>query len=275
MSLPRLLIIAGSDSSGGAGIQADIKTASAFGVYAMTAITAVTAQNTKGVTAVHAIPPAVVREQIIACLKDIGADAIKTGMLANAAIVKIVAETLKEYAPNIPLVVDPVMVSTSGSALLKPNAEKSVIQHLIPLATLVTPNIPETKRLTGITRTDKTSLSKAAAILRHMGAKAALIKGGHSTKATIDDVLVWQYGEDVYGFPRIKTRHTHGTGCTLASGIAANLAKGLPLPVAVAKAREYVQAAIASAPGLGKGHGPLNHMVHWTGRPVPGSTYKA
>lgn len=274
MSLKRLLIIAGSDSSGGAGIQADIKTASAFGVYAMTAITAITAQNTKGVTAVHAVPPDVVRQQIIACLTDIGADAIKTGMLANAAIVKVVAQTLKDYAPNIPLVVDPVMVATSGAALLKPDAEKSVIKHLIPLATLVTPNIPETKRLTGITRTDKASLRKAAAIIRDMGAKAALIKGGHSSKATIDDVLVWEYGEDVFGFPRIKTRHTHGTGCTLASGIAANLAKGFPLSVAVAKAREYVQAAIAAAPGLGKGHGPLNHMVQWQGRPVVGSTLK-
>lgn len=275
MSLPRLLIIAGSDSSGGAGIQADIKTASAFGVYAMTAITAITAQNTTGVTAVHAVPPDVVRKQIIACLTDIGADAIKTGMLANGAIVQVVAETLREYAPGVPLVVDPVMVATSGAALLKPAAEKHLIKQLIPLATLVTPNIPETKRLTGITRTDRASLRKAAARLRDMGAKAVLIKGGHSTKATIDDVLVWDHGEDTYGFPRLKTRHTHGTGCTLASAIASNLAKGLPLPVAVAYAREYVQAAIAAAPGFGKGHGPLNHMVAWKGKPVPGSTFKA
>lgn len=272
MSLPRLLIIAGSDSSGGAGVQADIKAASAFGVYAMTAITAITAQNTTGVTAVHTVPPDVVRQQIIACLSDIGADAIKTGMLANAAIVKVVAETLAEYAPNIPLVVDPVMVATSGAVLLKPAAEQAVIKRLIPLATLVTPNIPETKQLTGMTRTDRKSISAAGKAIRAMGAKAALIKGGHSTKATIDDVLVWEHGEDIYGFPRIKTRHTHGTGCTLASAIAANLAKGFPLPVAVSKAREYVQAAIAAAPGFGKGHGPLNHMVQWLGRPVPGTT---
>jgi hydroxymethylpyrimidine/phosphomethylpyrimidine kinase len=269
----RLLIIAGSDSSGGAGIQADIKTASAFGVYAMTAVTAVTAQNTRGVTAIHPIPPDVVKKQIIACLEDIGADAVKTGMLANAAIVRVVAETLKEYASGIPLVVDPVMVATSGAALLKPDAEKTVIRRLIPLATLVTPNIPETRRLTGMTRTDRKSVRAAARKIIAMGAKAALIKGGHSTKATLDDVLVWQGGEDVYGFPRIKTRHTHGTGCTLASAIAACLAKGLPLPVAVAKAREYVQAAIADAPGFGEGHGPLNHMVRWQGRPVPGSTF--
>jgi hydroxymethylpyrimidine/phosphomethylpyrimidine kinase len=266
------LIIAGSDSSGGAGIQADIKTASAFGVFAMTAITAVTAQNTKGVTAVHPIPPEVVRKQIIACLQDIGADAIKTGMLANAAIVRIVAETLKKYAPNIPLVVDPVMVATSGAALLKPDAEKTLIKELIPLATLVTPNIPEAKRLTGMLRTDRKSIRAAAQRIREMGAKAALIKGGHSTKATIDDVLVWEGGEDIYGLPRIKTRNTHGTGCTLASAIASGLAKGLPLPVAVGQAREYVQAAIADAPGFGKGHGPLNHMVKWRDWPVPGST---
>ena len=272
MSLPRLLIIAGSDSSGGAGIQADIKTASAFGVYAMTAITAITAQNTTGVAAVQALPPEMVRQQIIACLSDIGADAIKTGMLANAAIVRVVAETLAEYAPGIPLVVDPVMVATSGAALLKPDAEKTIIKRLIPLASLVTPNIPETKKLTGMVRAARASLRAAANKILAMGAQAVLIKGGHSTKATIDDMLVWENGESIYGFPRIKTRNTHGTGCTLASAIAAGLAKGLPLPLAVAKAREYVQAAIASAPGFGKGHGPLNHMVQWQGRPVAGST---
>jgi hydroxymethylpyrimidine/phosphomethylpyrimidine kinase len=268
----RLLIIAGSDSSGGAGIQADIKTAHAFGVYSMTAITAITAQNTRGVTAVHPIPPEGVRKQIIACIEDIGVDAIKTGMLANAAIVRVVAETLKKYARGIPLVVDPVMVSTSGSALLKPAAEKTVIRDLIPLARLVTPNIPEAKRLTGMRGTGQAALRQAAARLIEMGAKAALIKGGHSTRATIDDLLVWEFGEDVYAFPRIKTRHTHGTGCTLATAIACGLAQGLPLPVAVATAREYVQAAIADAPGLGHGHGPLNHMVQWRGKPVAGST---
>ena len=271
----RVLIIAGSDSGGGAGIQADIKAVSALKGYAATAITALTAQNTQGVFGVHEVPPDFVARQMELVLTDIGADALKTGMLATVPIIEAVAGAIERFAPAVPLVVDPVMVATSGAALLKPDAEKTVIKRLIPLATLVTPNIPETKRLTGISRTDKVSLRKAAAILRDMGAKAALIKGGHASKATIDDVLVWDHGEDVYGFPRIKTRHTHGTGCTLASAIAANLAKGWPLPVAVAKAREYVQAAIADAPGLGKGHGPLNHMVHWTGRPIPGTTYKA
>jgi hydroxymethylpyrimidine/phosphomethylpyrimidine kinase len=259
----RLLIIAGSDSGGGAGIQADIKTAAAFGVYAMTAITAVTAQNTKGVTAVHAVPAEVVRAQILACLKDIGADAIKTGMLANAAIVRVVAETLEKHAKGIPLVVDPVMVATSGDALLKRDAEEVLKKRLLPLATLVTPNIPEARRLAGLTRTDRASVRRAAARLIEMGAKAALIKGGHSTRATIDDVLVWDGGEDVYAFPRLKTRNTHGTGCTLASAIACGLAQGMSLPLAVSRAREYVQAAIADAPGFGHGHGPLNHMVKW------------
>ena len=263
MSLPRLLIIAGSDSSGGAGIQADIKTATAFGVYAMTAVTALTAQNTKGVTAVEAVSPAVVKKQILACLEDIGADAIKTGMLANAAIAKTVAETLKKHARGIPLVVDPVMVSTSGAALLTREAEETVKRRLLPLASLVTPNIPEARRLTGCRGTGRDALRGAAARLLEMGAKAALIKGGHSTRATIDDVLVSEYGEDIFAFPRLKTRHTHGTGCTLATAIACGLAQGLPLPVAVGKAREYVQAAIAEAPGLGRGQGPLNHMVKW------------
>jgi len=257
----RLLIIAGSDSSGGAGIQADIKTAAAFGVYAMTAITAITAQNTKGVAAVHPIPADVVKKQIVACIEDIGVDAIKTGMLANAATVRIVAEVLKKHARNIPLVVDPVMVSTSGAALLKPDAEKTVIRDLLPLATLVTPNLPEAKRLTGMRGTGRAALRMAAARLIEMGAKAALIKGGHSTRVTIDDLLVWDGGEEIYAFPRIKTRHTHGTGCTLATAIACGLAQGLSLPLAVSRAREYVQAAIASAPGFGKGHGPLNHAV--------------
>ena len=263
MKPARLLIIAGSDSSGGAGIQADIKTAAAFGVYAMTAITAITAQNTKAVTAVHAVPPEIVRRQIVACLEDIGADAIKTGMLANAAIVKIVAATLKKYARGIPVVVDPVMVSTSGAALLTREAEETIRKRLLPLATLVTPNIPEAKRLTGMRGTGRAELRSAARRLIEMGAKAALIKGGHSTRATIDDVLVWDGGEDILAFPRIKTRHTHGTGCTLATAVACGLAQGLPLPVAVGKAREYVQAAIADAPGFGHGHGPLNHMVKW------------
>ncbi len=257
----RLLIIAGSDSSGGAGIQADIKTADAFGVYAMTAITAVTVQNTKGVSAIQAVSPKLVRDQILACLNDIGVDAIKTGMLANAAIAKIVAEILAKHASGVPLVVDPVILSTSGAALLDKAGEEIIKEYLLPLATLVTPNIPETKRLTGIRGASRSDMRSAASRLRAMGAKAVLIKGGHSTRATIDDILVWEGGEEIFAFPRIKTRHTHGTGCTLASAIACGLAQGLSIPLAVGRAREYLQMAIEAAPGFGKGQGPLNHAA--------------
>ena len=249
----RLLVIAGSDSGGGAGIQADIKTASAFGVYAMTAVTSVTAQNTKTVSKIHLIPADVVREQISLCLSDIGADAIKIGMLGSAAIVKAVAAALEKHARKIPIVLDPVMVSTSGKTLLPANAIGALKKYLLPLAALVTPNLPETKALTGIANSEK-----AARMLIGMGAKAVLVKGGHSTKETIDDVLVWERGIDVFAFPRLKTRHTHGTGCTLSTAIACGLAKSEPLPLAVSKAREFLQHAIETAPGLGKGRGPLN-----------------
>jgi hydroxymethylpyrimidine/phosphomethylpyrimidine kinase len=257
----RLLIVAGSDSSGGAGIQADIKTATAFGVYAMTAITAVTVQNTKGVKAIHSVPPAIVAEQIAATLSDIGADAIKIGMLGSAAIVKAVAAALRKHARKIPIVLDPVMVSTSGSRLLAPNAVAAMTKDLFPLATLVTPNIPEAKALVHLKSAKRDDAEAAARKLIAQGAQAALIKGGHATRATIDDVMVWKGGVEVYAFPRIRTKHTHGTGCTLSTAIACGLAKGQSLPLAVGRAREYVQKAIETAPGFGKGHGPLNHFA--------------
>jgi hydroxymethylpyrimidine/phosphomethylpyrimidine kinase len=257
----RILVIAGSDSSGGAGIQADIKTAAAFGAYAMTAVTAVTVQDTKGIKAIHPVPPSIVRGQIETALADIGADAIVIGMLFSAPIVKAVAETLALRARGIPVVVDPVMVSTSGTTLLDDGAVETLKELMLPLATLVTPNIPEMRRLTGIAGTSRDKMRQAAGLLRKMGAKAVLIKGGHMTKAMIDDLLVWERGEDIFAFPRLKTRHTHGTGCTLATAIACELGKGMPLPVAVGRAREYVQAAIAGAPGFGKGRGPLNHAA--------------
>ncbi|HEY5338657.1 MAG TPA: bifunctional hydroxymethylpyrimidine kinase/phosphomethylpyrimidine kinase [Rhizomicrobium sp.] len=256
----RLLIIAGSDSGGGAGIQADIKTASAFDVFAMTAVTAVTAQNTRTVSAIHAVPPAIVREQIEATLSDIGADAIKIGMLGSAAIVKAVAAALKKAARKIPIVLDPVMISTSGSTLLAANAVAALKALLFPMATLVTPNIPEAKALVGMGRSHRDEAERAARALIALGAKAALIKGGHATAATIDDVLVWKGGVEVYAFPRIRTKHTHGTGCALSTAIACGLAHGLSLPLATGKAREFVQNAIATAPGLGKGNGPLNYF---------------
>ena len=259
-TMKRLLIIAGSDSGGGAGIQADIKTASAFGVYAMTAVTAVTVQNTRGVRAIHAVPHAIVREQIQDTLSDIGADAIKIGMLGSAATVKAVATALKKYAKKIPVVLDPVMVSTSGARLLAPNAVSAMTKALFPLAALVTPNIPEAKVLAHLKSSRRNDAEAAGRKLIAMGAAAALIKGGHATKSTIDDVLVWKGGVEVYAFPRIATKHTHGTGCALSTAIACELAKGQSLPLAVGRAREYVQMAIETAPGLGKGHGPLNHL---------------
>ncbi|MBV9693298.1 MAG: bifunctional hydroxymethylpyrimidine kinase/phosphomethylpyrimidine kinase, partial [Alphaproteobacteria bacterium] len=249
----RVLVIAGSDSSAGAGIQADIKTAEAFGCYAQTAVTAVTVQDTRRVYEVFALSPKLVADQIEACLGDIGADAIKIGMLGSAATIKAVAAVLSGV--RIPIVLDPVMASTSGRAFLDDKAVAALKAELIPLAALVTPNIPEALRLTG-----KRGTEVAARALMAMGARAALIKGGHATGATVDDVLVWEGGVDTYAFPRLKTKHTHGTGCTLSTAIACGLAQGLPLPVAVGRAREYLQHALETAPGLGKGHGPLDHL---------------
>jgi len=255
---PRLLIIAGSDSSGGAGIQADIKTANVFGVYAMTAITAVTAQDTLRIHAIDLVSPKVIRAQILACLNDIGANAIKIGMLGSADIVGAVARTLKPYARNVPIVLDPVMISTSGKRLLARDAAKTLVAGLLPLATLVAPNLPEAQALTGLRGTDRKSAEAAARRLIQMGAGAALIKGGHATRETVDDVLVWPGGVEIYAFPRLRTKHTHGTGCVLSTAIACGLAQGLSIPLATGRAREFVQHAIETAPGLGRGNGPLN-----------------
>ena len=259
-ALKRILIVAGSDSSGGAGIQADIKTASAFGVYAMTAVTSVTVQDTRGVRAIHPVPAAIVAEQIAACLDDIGADAIKIGMLGSASVVKAVAGMLAKKARKIPIVLDPVMLSTSGKRLLTNKGVAALKSELIALATLVTPNLPEAEALTAERGTRRPDAERAGRKLVAMGAGAALIKGGHATRSTVDDVLVWKGGVEVYAYPRLKTRHTHGTGCTLSTAIACGLAQGLSLPLATGRAREFVQAAIETAPGLGKGNGPLNHL---------------
>jgi len=257
----RLLVIAGSDSSGGAGIQADLKTAQAFGVYAQTAITAITVQNTLGVTGAHVVPPDVVRAQIIACLSDIGADAIKTGMLGSAGMVTVVADTLAEHAAGIPLVVDPVMVAKGGSALLDPDAVAVLKKRLLPLATLLTPNLPEAEALTGILPTSNHRLRNAAMVFKMLGAQAVLFKGGHGEGPVLYDTL-W-HGNDFVPFeaPRQQTQNTHGTGCTLATAIACGLAQGLNLVEATTRAHAYVQDAIRTAPGLGHGHGPLNHFV--------------
>ena len=257
----RVLIIAGSDSGGGAGIQADIKSVTAMGAYAMTAITALTAQNTQGVFGIHAVPEGFIRQQIELCLTDIGADCIKTGMLATAGVIETVMKALDEFAPGVPLVADPVMVAKGGAPLLEPSAIDAVRRLLLPRATLITPNLPEAEALSGRKIASGTEMQAAGEALLALGPKAVLMKGGHLPGPRVHDVLVTAGEVRVFESPRIETRHTHGTGCTLASAIAAGIAQGLVLADAVVRARAYVQAAIKSAPGYGKGHGPLDHAV--------------
>ncbi len=261
----RILVIAGSDSGGGAGIQADIKAAMALGAYATTAITAVTAQNTLGVQAVHAVPLDVLRQQIAAILSDIGADAVKTGMLGDAPAIELVAEVLTPA--RLPFVLDPVMVAKGGASLLAAAAVATLIARLMPLASVITPNVPEAEVLTGMVITTIADMREAAAALMAQGARAVLLKGGHLGGGTVTDLLATSGGVTLFEHPRIDTQHTHGTGCTLATAVAAGLAQGMPLLDAVSRARRYVQAAIMAAPGLGGGHGPLNHAV-WL-NPLP------
>ena len=255
----RVLIVAGSDSSGGAGIQADIKTCSAFGAYAMTAVTAVTAQNTLGVQAVEMMPAEMVKAQIEACLSDIGADVVKIGMLGTKANIEVVAEAVDELDAFV--ILDPVAVATSGDALLEADAVAAMRDTLLPLADLVTPNIPEAELLTGLKISDVDDMTKAGDALLERGVYAALMKGGHLEGKAVVDVLVSEEGANIMSGPRLRSRHTHGTGCTLASAVAANMALGLDLDEAVMRAREFVFEAIRTAPGFGssKGHGPLNH----------------
>jgi hydroxymethylpyrimidine/phosphomethylpyrimidine kinase len=249
----RVLIIAGSDSSGGAGIQADIKTATALGAYAMTAVTAVTVQDTTSVHAIHPIPPAIVRDQILACLRDIGADAIKTGMLGSAEMVETVAATLAANAADIPLVVDPVLASTSGERFLDQQAIGVLNAKLIPLATLSTPNFVEASVLWGSMRD--------AEVAARLGKNAVLVTGMETGSDLLVDTLVAPDREPVtFQSVRIDTKHTHGTGCTLSTAIACGLAQGLSLGNAVARAHDYVHEAIRTAPCFGRGRGPLNHM---------------
>jgi hydroxymethylpyrimidine/phosphomethylpyrimidine kinase len=244
MSQPaRILTIAGSDCSGGAGLQADLKTMQALGCYGMSAITAITAQNTTGVFAVEALSPAMVGAQIDACLGDIGADAVKIGMLGSAAIAHAVADRLERLA--IPVVFDPVMIATSGGILADADTI-AAFDRLMALAAVTTPNLPELAALGG----EAAVLAKTPALL---------IKGGHGEAETLTDRLIADGAETQWHSPRIHTRHTHGTGCTLASAIACGLGQGLPLPQAVARGRDFVRAALLAAPGFGAGHGPLGH----------------
>ncbi|MFJ6024907.1 bifunctional hydroxymethylpyrimidine kinase/phosphomethylpyrimidine kinase [Brevundimonas sp. NPDC092305] len=255
--LGRVLIIAGSDSGGGAGIQADIKAVTAMGGYAATAITAITVQNTLGVHGVHPLPLDLIEAQAKAVLDDIGADAIKTGMLGSIETVERVAAILD--SSDAPAVIDPVMIAKGGHPLLPDKAIQAVKALMIPRASLLTPNAPEAEALTGLPIADIDGQRRAGEAMLALGAKAVLMKGGHVPGETVTDVLMTPSGETLLEGPRVDTRHTHGTGCTLASACAAGLARGLPLEVAVAEAWAYVAEAIRGAPGLGGGHGPLDH----------------
>jgi hydroxymethylpyrimidine/phosphomethylpyrimidine kinase len=259
----RVLVLAGSDSGGGAGIQADIKTITALGGYAATAITAITVQNTLGVTGVHPIPLDIVEAQARAVLDDIGADAFKTGMLGDVATVEVVARVL-DSAKEVPAVIDPVMVAKGGASLLTDQAVGALKSLLIPRAALLTPNAPEAAALTGLSVETTDDLRRAGEALLELGAHAVLMKGGHVPKSErgaerVMDLLITRLGETAFEGERIETRHTHGTGCTLASACATGLAQGLSLTEAVARAWNYVHEAMLRAPGFGAGHGPLDH----------------
>ena len=259
-----MLIIAGSDSGGGAGIQADIKSVTAMGAFAATAITALTAQNTLGVHGIEAVSTAFLRQQIAVVLDDIGADVIKTGMLHDVATIEAVCEEIATRAPGVPLVADPVMIAKGGHPLLAGDAVATLKARVLPLAAVITPNIPEAEVLAGLNIADEAGMHRAAEALLRLGARAVLLKGGHMTGAVLVDLLATPAGTTRWESARIETRHTHGTGCTLASAVAAGLAQGMALEPAVARARDYVRAAIAAAPGFGAGHGPLDHSVNWT-----------
>jgi len=257
--LGRVLIVAGSDSGGGAGIRADIKTVTMFGAYAATAVSAITVQNTQGVSDVLPLEPDIIVRQMQVVLDDIGADVVKTGMLHSTEVIEAVAEEL-DARSGLKLVVDPVMVATSGDPLLRDDAMIALRNLLVPAATILTPNMPEAARLTGQSVETLDDQKRAADALMGLGPSAVLVKGGHGEGTDVHDVLVTEDSIEVMSSPRIDTLHTHGMGCTLASAIAALLSQGAPMRDAVSIARDYVHEAIATAPGLGKGHGPLNHM---------------
>lgn len=261
MTIPRILIVAGSDSGGGAGIQADIKTVTMLGGHAMTAVTALTAQNTLGVEGIHLVPPPFVVEQMACVARDIGVDAVKIGMLGGSAIAHAVADELASGRYGDRIVFDPVMVATSG-ALLADEATIAAMRRLAALATVITPNLPEFRVLCGRPDlSDDAVEDEARAYAADIGAHL-LVKGGHAAGDTVIDRLVSSRGEVArWAHPRVDTVHTHGTGCTLASAVAAGLGAGLPLREAIARAIRYVQAALAAPPELGRGHGPMGHAL--------------
>lgn len=255
----KALTIAGSDSGGGAGIQADLKTFAALGVYGMSALTAITAQNTVGVQGVYELPAEFVGLQIDSVVDDIGVDAVKTGMLANAEIVSVVAAKVKEHdLPN--LVVDPVMVAKSGDPLLREDARDALINLLLPLAVVVTPNLREARVLTGLAIENVEEMKKAAAVIHALGARQVVVKGGHLPGESVD-VLFDGQEYTLFRSPRIETKNTHGTGCTFASAIAAGLAKGQSVVEAVGVAKEFITMALRHSLDLGHGHGPTHHFA--------------
>jgi hydroxymethylpyrimidine/phosphomethylpyrimidine kinase len=255
----RVLIVAGSDSGGGAGIQADIKTVTALGGFAATAVTALTAQNTEGVFGVYPVPPEFIAQQMHVVLDDIGADALKLGMLHNADVIRAVVGVIGGLRDTPQVIVDPVMFAKGGHALLEPAAMDCLRQELLPCADVVTPNIPEAEAISELTIATVDEMKTAAERIAGLGPRAVLLKGGHLDGDVLTDVLFADGRIDCFSDDRIETRHTHGTGCTLASALAAGLAQGMSLRDAVVRARAYVRTAILTAPGFGRGHGPLNH----------------
>ena len=259
MAIPVSLTIAGSDSGGGAGIQADIKTFSALGTFGCSVITAVTAQNTTGVYGIHEIPLDIIEAQIDAVLNDLNPNAIKTGMLASIEVIELIARKIKSSNTKH-IVVDPVMIAKGGDKLIQDNAISHLIADLLPLATVVTPNIPEAEVLSKISITNNADIENAAKIIHSMGPKYVVIKGGHSTGTQSNDTIYDGQNFIILEAERIPTKNTHGTGCTYASAIAASLAKNNTIQASIENAKKYVTSAIKNEPGLGNGHGPLNHF---------------
>ena len=261
MKIPKAMTIAGSDSGGGAGVQADLKTFAALGVYGASTLTAITAQNTVAVTTVHDIPTDVITAQIDAVLTDIGADAVKTGMLSSSDIIECVCEALEVHGVQR-LVVDPVMIAKSGDALLREDAIGSLRTRLLPLAMVVTPNIPEAEALTETTIVSDADVRRAAEAIVGMGARSVVVKGGHREGPATD---LFYDGKEFKEFtaPRFDTVNTHGTGCTFASAVAAGLARGMVVTDAVALAKDYVTEGIRHSFSIGQGHGPLNHFYRF------------
>lgn len=259
--LAKIMTIAGSDSGGGAGIQGDIKTITSLGGYATSAITAITAQNTLGVKSVLNISINMIEEQITAILEDIGTDAIKIGMLSNEKIIHCVVKLLSNLKKEIPIVLDPVMVAKGGHKLLDAGAETALINELMPLCTIITPNIPEAEVITGIKINDALDLENAGRSIIDMGINNVLMKGGHLNSSKLTDVLITNNNIEYFNNNKINTKNSHGTGCTLSSAIACGLGQKLTLKESVKRAHLYVYKSILNAPNIGKGNGPLNHLI--------------